>query len=215
MKIFDLLRLCLDNLRRRKGRTALTVVGVMVGTCSIVVMVSLGVGINQTQMEMMASWGDLTQIQIMNHNNNANSEMPALDDAKIAEIQGIPKVLAATPVYQSQVLNSQIFAGKKEKYSTYGWNIYGMNAAAIEVMGYKLNEGEYFEAGLNNKKIPILVGQYTAYSFEDTTKSYRSSKRRVDRYLTDDSGNPKPPFFDMMKEKNYVLRTEKVDEKGK
>ncbi|MEG2770471.1 MAG: ABC transporter permease, partial [Oscillospiraceae bacterium] len=121
MKIFDLLRLCLDNLRRRKGRTALTVVGVMVGTCSIVVMVSLGVGINQTQMEMMASWGDLTQIQIMNHNNNANSEMPALDDAKIAEIQNIPKVLAATPVYQSQVLNSQIFAGKKEKYSTSGW----------------------------------------------------------------------------------------------
>ena len=32
MKISDLLRLSTDNLRRRKGRTALTVIGVVVGT---------------------------------------------------------------------------------------------------------------------------------------------------------------------------------------
>ena len=35
MKISDLLRLSTDNLRRRKGRTALTVIGVVVGTFSI------------------------------------------------------------------------------------------------------------------------------------------------------------------------------------
>ena len=31
MKIYDLLRMSLNNLRRRKGRTALTVIGVVVG----------------------------------------------------------------------------------------------------------------------------------------------------------------------------------------
>ena len=36
MKISDLLKLSTDNLRRRKGRTALTVIGVVVGTCAIV-----------------------------------------------------------------------------------------------------------------------------------------------------------------------------------
>lgn len=40
MKISDLLKLSTDNLRRRKGRTALTVIGVVVGTCAIVVMIS-------------------------------------------------------------------------------------------------------------------------------------------------------------------------------
>ena len=43
MKISDLLKLSTDTLRRRKGRTALTVIGVVVGTCAIVVMISLGI----------------------------------------------------------------------------------------------------------------------------------------------------------------------------
>ena len=43
MKISDLLRLSTDNLRRRKGRTALTVIGVVVGTFAIIVMISLGI----------------------------------------------------------------------------------------------------------------------------------------------------------------------------
>lgn len=46
MKISDLLKLSTDNLRRRKGRTALTVIGVVVGTCAIVVMISLGIATN-------------------------------------------------------------------------------------------------------------------------------------------------------------------------
>ena len=42
MKIFDLIALSARNLSRRKGRTALTVVGVAVGTCLIIVMISFG-----------------------------------------------------------------------------------------------------------------------------------------------------------------------------
>ena len=67
MKISDLLRLSTDNLRRRKGRTALTIIGVVVGTCAIVLMISLGLATNVTNEAMLASWGDLTQIQIYNY----------------------------------------------------------------------------------------------------------------------------------------------------
>ena len=38
----DILRLCRQNLWRRKSRTILTVLGVIVGCCSIVLMVSFG-----------------------------------------------------------------------------------------------------------------------------------------------------------------------------
>ena len=44
MKISDLITMCVQNLLRRKVRTLLTVVGVVVGTCAIVVMISIGVG---------------------------------------------------------------------------------------------------------------------------------------------------------------------------
>ena len=50
MKILDLLTMSVNNLRRRKLRTLLTVLGVVIGTASIVVMVSLGIGLKEMQM---------------------------------------------------------------------------------------------------------------------------------------------------------------------
>ena len=47
MKISDMISMCFGNLFRRKMRTMLTVIGVVVGTCAIVVMISLGLGMNQ------------------------------------------------------------------------------------------------------------------------------------------------------------------------
>lgn len=44
MKISDLLSMCLRSLLRRKVRTLLTVIGVVIGTCAIVVTISLGEG---------------------------------------------------------------------------------------------------------------------------------------------------------------------------
>ena len=46
MKFSDLLSMSVNNLRRRKLRTFLTVLGVVIGTASILVMVSLGIGLN-------------------------------------------------------------------------------------------------------------------------------------------------------------------------
>ena len=46
MKWSDLIRLAATNLWRRKLRSVLTMIGVMIGTASIVVMVSIGIGIN-------------------------------------------------------------------------------------------------------------------------------------------------------------------------
>ena len=45
MKFWDLLSLIRDNLGRRKGRVALTAVGVVIGTAAVVVLVSLAVGL--------------------------------------------------------------------------------------------------------------------------------------------------------------------------
>ena len=60
MRFGDILRLCRQNLWRRKSRTILTVLGVIVGCCSIVLMVSLGQGINEQNEKMLKSMGDLS-----------------------------------------------------------------------------------------------------------------------------------------------------------
>ena len=48
MSLIDLLRMSSGNLKRRKLRTFLTVLGVVIGTASIVVMISLGLGLQQS-----------------------------------------------------------------------------------------------------------------------------------------------------------------------
>lgn len=47
MNWMDLLRMSINNLKRRKLRTFLTVLGVMIGTTSIVVMIYWGLGFNR------------------------------------------------------------------------------------------------------------------------------------------------------------------------
>ncbi len=51
MKFIDLLGLSISSLWKRKIRTVLTVLGVTIGVASIVVMVSLGLGLNKSSME--------------------------------------------------------------------------------------------------------------------------------------------------------------------
>ena len=64
MKFLDLLTMSVNNLRRRKLRTALTVLGVVIGTASIVIMVSLGIGLKEMTMEQYASYGSMTNITV-------------------------------------------------------------------------------------------------------------------------------------------------------
>ena len=72
MKISDLISMTVKNLLRRKTRTLLTVAGVIVGTCSIVLMVSLGIGQTEALEQSISQMGDLTLIEIYNYNSNSN-----------------------------------------------------------------------------------------------------------------------------------------------
>ena len=96
MKISDEISLSARNLLRRKGRTALTLVGVVIGTCMVVLMISLGIAQTKTNEEMLQSWGDLTQVQIYGYGMMQGSDGKPLylDDAAIANIKQIPHVAA-------------------------------------------------------------------------------------------------------------------------
>ncbi|WP_418668036.1 ABC transporter permease [Allofournierella sp.] len=216
MKISDLLKLSTDNLRRRKGRTALTVIGVVVGTFAIIVMISLGIASNAANEQMLQSWGDLTQVQINNYQWGASSgDIPTLDDEMLEQIRTFPHVVAVTPMYQSQSLNAQIYAGKNDRYSAYVWNMYGVDMQALEAMEYQLISGSFItdDMNLGKKKIPVLIGEHMAYEFEDTRKSYNSGKRHRYWGETDAMGNPVPPFVDPQKDK-MVLRLSAWDKNG-
>ena len=73
MKTKDLLTICLQNLTRHKSRTFLTVLGVIIGCCSVVIMISIGIGMKEAQKNMLAQMGDLTIINVYSAGKGSRS----------------------------------------------------------------------------------------------------------------------------------------------
>ena len=140
MKISDQIAMCLQNLSRRKVRTALTTMGVVIGTCAIVVMISLGVGLQKSQEAMLAQMGDLTKIEIYNYSGgNGESSIPNLDDSVIEQIAAYDHVDVITPVVQADWGKITIQCGDYQ----YSEGIYGVYPEALEKLGYELKEGKF------------------------------------------------------------------------
>ncbi len=190
----DILKMCLRNLRRRKSRTLLTVLGVLIGCCSIVIMVSIGIGTKVSQEEMLAEMGDLTIITVMvpNMGNDQNK----LDDAGIRTIAQIPNVIAVSPkISPDELFNDvyfKIYAGIGDRYINDWLPVAAYDSSSLEKLGFKLVDGAY---PANTKG--VLVGEMFAYNFRD---SYRpEGSNRVDRYANIDFNN-----FDMDQLKNNM-----------
>lgn len=64
MTFADAFRMALENLGRRPGRTLLTTVGVIVGTGALVLMISLGVGLQRGTQALFSGEGGLRRILV-------------------------------------------------------------------------------------------------------------------------------------------------------
>ena len=118
MRFPDLLIMSINNLRRRKLRTVLTVLGVIIGTASIVVMVSLGIGLDQMFMEQLSSWGSLTTIEVSPSGgsgavfagSNSGSKAPEpvyITDEMIEKFERLDYVTGVSPILEINVMIRQ------------------------------------------------------------------------------------------------------------
>ena len=96
MRKQDLFRLCLQNLLRKRSRTFLTVLGVVIGGCSIVIMVSLGIGMKEAQDKLLAELGDLTIITVTAPQGGRGKVK--LDDAMVARLKKLDGAVAVMPL---------------------------------------------------------------------------------------------------------------------
>ena len=210
MKLMDLIDLCFRNLTRRKVRTLLTVVGVVVGTCAIVVMISLGIGMKESQEQALSEMGDLKLIQVYNYNSGTKN---ILNDATIEKWKGLKGVVTATPIYESGDLNLLISVGNKDRYQMTP-DIVGVYPDALEELGYQIKEGQFFsKTGAGKDVIPIVVGEQWGYAFEDIHASPQN--RYIMEGDVDQNGNPKKPFVNVMKDKITLTLTSNQDETKK
>ena len=191
----DLLRVCIQNLLRRKSRTFLTVLGVLIGCCSIVIMVSLGIGMKESQDKLLAELGDLTIITVTAPQKGKGKKK--LDDALVRQIRGMEGVEAVSPKLSMDNYTFRILAGQTRRYVADWVSLVGLDTAQLERLGYKLDKGSYPSSG------EVALGQYFAYNFRDTLRPEGSNT--INRWDAgfDESGRLLPPpdaYFDPLHE---------------
>lgn len=195
MKTRDLIRVCLLNLSRHKARTLLTVLGVIVGCCSVVIMISIGIGMKEAQEKALAQMGDLTIVQVYAAGRGAKAAK--IDKKAVEQMKNFQGVEAVTPRLTEENVPAVLFGGRGKRYKADNVTIVGIDLSTAEAMGYKLTQGEW-EPG---KKDRVYAGQNLAYLFEDTKRP--EGKNTIDMYggQLDAQGIPvpPPPYFDILK----------------
>ena len=156
MKFLDLLTMSVNNLRRRKLRTGLTVLGVVIGTASIVVMISLGIGLQELTVEQYESYGSLTAIQVNNYGNYGgnNSEETFMTDQTMDQFRALPHVKSVTPMLSVGV------TAKKGAYEGY-INIYGVTREYMEDI--PLGSGRFPDPG--ESTLQLVMGNRVTQNF--------------------------------------------------
>ena len=145
MRFSDLLRMSSSSLWKRKVRTILTVLGVVIGVASIVVMVSLGLGLNKATMDQIESYGGLTTITVSegsgsnssfgSSSGSSSEEAKRLNDALVESLSQIEHVELVAPVLSSRLI------AKDGQYENSWMTVYGMTPEGLEKQGITIGEG--------------------------------------------------------------------------
>lgn len=168
MNSLDLLKMSFSNLMRRKTRTILTLLGVIIGTSSIIVMLSLGIAMDQSFKETLAKMGSLNVIDVnssstmmyggpmMVSSSRADSDVK-LDDNAVARLEGIPGVEAVMPVKYAYM---RVVIGKMVG----DVNVIGINPDLMEAFDFKVEDGRLLSAV---DKDTLVFGKQVAYNFRN------------------------------------------------
>jgi ABC-type antimicrobial peptide transport system permease subunit len=157
--------MAMRNLFTRKMRTLLTVLGVVIGSTAIVVLTSVGVGVNMSFDEQMNNMQNATTIEIYNYSGYSGQMLGAtvLDDAKIEEIKQIDGVEVVTPY-----LNMYMYALSGRYQASF--QVIGMDLSAMEAFGYRLQEGHF---PTEEEKNAVLFGSDLIYQFKTASELNR------------------------------------------
>ncbi len=178
MSIRDLITMALKNLWKRKLRTFLTVLGVIIGTTSIVVMVSIGIGMNESFQKQVEEWGSLQVIDVYGENNDMimMDEKPtkkpqkgvSLDSKALDTFRKMNYVEVVSPIVQRYEF--LLIDGKYVNSP----NFIGIDPSAMEALGYKIEEGRALTA---EDEEGLVVGRNVIEGFYNPKMSWQMQQQ--------------------------------------
>ncbi len=165
MSFLELVRLVFSNLMRMKVRLVMTSAGVVIGTASVILLISLGIGLQQSTLQSIGDIGALTEIEV-GVNSAGNPDAPRqpgadrvrkLDRGALLEIAGLEGVAAVVPMLRMDI-PSQLEYNRKLGYA----EIRGLAPADVAKLEFKLAAG-----GTRLSSGQAIVGGSVLGSFRD------------------------------------------------
>ena len=189
MRWSDLLRMSISSLKRRKLRTFLTVLGVVIGTASIVVMISLGLGLQESMYAEVEKNGGTTGITVTGKESSGMYPGGSSDeegkkyitDDVIKELRTLGNVKSVEPVYN---LSAIALKGRYEG----SVELCGMTPEGIQSLNLELEAGGRLPDP-GSAQLELLYGNAVLSNFYDkgTGKNYWDTGEAPDIDLKNDS----------------------------
>ena len=173
MSLRDLLYFGASNLARRKTRTILTALSMAVGVMCIVVLISVGLGYEQSYRESIESMGSLTKIDVT-PSQEAYGKKAILNGKAVEAFKGIEGVEAVTPVLQK---SGYIVSGSFVNMVRF----YGLDTSVLQSFMLAAEEGE--APGEGTRFHPEVM-------FTDDVEAGFANKARSWEAALDENGDP-------------------------
>lgn len=149
----------------------MTIIGVIIGTTSIITMLSLGIGMEESFEKEISQMGSLNEISISNFNYSmeapsmSTSKSLILDDKVLKQIEGWKEVELVVPVLESQV---KFVSGKYVAYI----NVVGMPPEAYEKLDFEVENGRILK---KEDDFVLLFGNHvSSFFYNPRTQSSKS-----------------------------------------
>ncbi|MCR5775182.1 MAG: ABC transporter permease [Lachnospiraceae bacterium] len=168
MRFSDKFGMAAGSLFKRKLRTMLTVLGVMIGVAAIVTMMALGEGLQRQSLELIEQYGGLRTVEVREGSNQGSQAATGggsttatdlkLSDSTMELIKNIDHVESVYPTLEFQAV---IQSGP------YKLNLYSGQAVPLEVLrdsGWEFAEGEWPSPG---DELSFVFGNLLIQDFED------------------------------------------------
>ena len=145
MSNLDLIKMSLGNLWRRKLRTLLTVLGVIIGTASIITTLSLGFGMKEQNKKLLAQMGPVDVIRVVSYpiydpETQKQKDAKPLDDNAVNELEAIENVQTTIPTLEVDGVD---LASKK--YSNFA-QIIGVDPEKYALLNPEMQWGRFLES---------------------------------------------------------------------
>ncbi|AOY77607.1 ABC transporter permease [Clostridium formicaceticum] len=161
MSSLDLLKMSLESLWKRKTRTFLTILGVIIGTSSIVIMLSLGIAMDRSFKEQLSQMGNLNIIEVHNYRyyddsmSSQQQKQVSLDDQAVYYFKQIPGVEAVMPVKNAYY---KMAVGRMVGYVP----VIGIDPEIMEAFDFNIDKGRLL---LPSDKEAMVFGKNVAMQF--------------------------------------------------